>query len=85
LTLAEAFPRNRPGESLLGPGVGDPTDPGDTGQVERVLAAALWLLDGFGSPANRFLHDITAGAVVIANNDAALAARASTAHQPALT
>ncbi len=45
-------------EELFDPGVGGTTletDP--TG--ERTLDAVLWLLDGFGSSANRFLHDIT--------------------------
>lgn len=49
-------------EELFDPGVGDLTDLGDPDQVNRVLAAALWLLDGFGSSANRFLHDITISA-----------------------
>lgn len=46
-------------EELFDPGVGDLTDLGDAAQVDRVLDAALWLLDGFGNSANRFLHDIT--------------------------
>jgi hypothetical protein len=48
-------------EELFDPGVGDTTlqtDP--TG--ERTLAAVLWLLDGFGTSRNRFLHDITVNA-----------------------
>jgi hypothetical protein len=45
-------------EELFDPGVGDTTletDP--TGA--RTLDAVLWLLDGFGTSRNRFLHDIT--------------------------
>ncbi len=41
-------------EELFDPGVGD-----ETSDVGRVLDAALWLLDGFGNSANRFLHDVT--------------------------
>lgn len=41
-------------EEIFDPGVGD-----ETADVGRVLDAALWLLDGFGASANRFLHDIT--------------------------
>lgn len=41
-------------EELFDPGVGD-----ETVDVNRVLDAALWLLDGFGASVNRFLHDIT--------------------------
>jgi hypothetical protein len=41
-------------EEIFDPGVGD-----ETVDVDRVLAAALWLTDGFGASANRFLHDIT--------------------------
>ena len=41
-------------EEILDPGVGD-----ETVDVSRVLEAALWLIDGFGASANRFLHDIT--------------------------
>ncbi len=41
-------------EEIFDPGVGD-----ETADVGRVLAAALWLLDGSGNSANRFLHDIT--------------------------
>lgn len=41
-------------EELFDPGVGDETE-----DVGRVLDAALWLSDGFGASANRFLHDIT--------------------------
>lgn len=39
-------------EEILDPGVGTSLDPG------RVLNAALWLLDGFGSSRNRFVHDV---------------------------
>lgn len=46
-------------EEVFDPGVGDLTDLSDPDQVDRVLAAALWLLDGPGSSQNRFLHDIT--------------------------
>jgi hypothetical protein len=46
-------------EELFDPGVGDLTDVDDDDQFNRVLDAALWLLDGFGVSANRFLHDIT--------------------------
>lgn len=46
-------------EEVFDPGVGDLTDLGDPAQVDRVLNAALWLLDGFGASANRFLHDFT--------------------------
>jgi hypothetical protein len=49
-------------EEIFDPGVGDLTDITDPDQVDRVLNAALWLLDGFGSSANRFLHDITVNA-----------------------
>jgi hypothetical protein len=41
-------------EEIFDPGVGDETE--DAG---RVLDALLWLLDGYGSSENRFLHDIT--------------------------
>ena len=41
-------------EEVFDPGVGD-----ETANVNRVLAAALDLLDGFGASANKFLHDIT--------------------------
>lgn len=41
-------------EEIFDPGVGD-----ETVDFGRVLNAALWLLDGFGSSANRFLHDVT--------------------------
>ncbi len=44
-------------EELFDPGVGDLTDVTDPDG--RVLDAALWLLDGFGASANRFLHDVT--------------------------
>lgn len=58
-------------EELFDPGVGD-----ETGDVGRVLDAALWLLDGFGSSQNRFLHDVTIGAdgtrAYLANWDAGL-------------
>jgi hypothetical protein len=43
-------------EELFDPGVGDSAD------VNRVLSAALWLLDGVGASANRFLHDATISA-----------------------
>lgn len=46
-------------EEVFDPGVGDLTDLGDPDQVDRVLDAAIWLSTGFGSSANRFLHDIT--------------------------
>ncbi len=49
-------------EELFDPGVGDLVDVNDPAQVDRVLNAALWLLDGFGASANRFLHDITVDA-----------------------
>ena len=58
-------------EELFDPGVGD-----ETSDVGRVLNAAFWLLDGFGSSANRFLHDVTIGAdgnrAYLANWDAGL-------------
>ena len=41
-------------EEIFDPGVGDETE-----DVDRVIDAALWLLDGPGSSQNRFLHDIT--------------------------
>jgi hypothetical protein len=41
-------------EEIFDPGVGD-----ETVDVNRVLNAALWLLDGFGASQNRFLHDFT--------------------------
>ena len=41
-------------EELFDPGVGD-----ETADSDRVLAAALDLLSGFGNSANKFLHDIT--------------------------
>lgn len=44
-------------EEIFDPGVGD-----ESADVDRVLDAALWLLDGFGASANRFLHDITINA-----------------------
>lgn len=46
-------------EEIFDPGVGETTDPADPDQFNRVLAAALWLVDGFGNSANRFLHDVT--------------------------
>ena len=46
-------------EEAFDPGVGDLTDASDPVQFDRVLDAALWLTSGFGSSANRFLHDIT--------------------------
>lgn len=58
-------------EEIFDPGVGD-----ETSDVGRVLDAALWLLDGFGASANRFLHDITISAdgtqAYLANWDAGL-------------
>ncbi len=58
-------------EELFDPGVGD-----ETGNVSRVLTAALWLLDGFGASANRFLHDVTisddGNSAYLANWDAGL-------------
>jgi hypothetical protein len=45
-------------EEFFDPGVGDLTF-ADPDGFARVLAAALWLTDGFGSSANRFLHDLT--------------------------
>ncbi|WP_417727717.1 PA domain-containing protein [Roseovarius sp.] len=41
-------------EEIFDPGVGD-----EVADVSRVLNSALWLLDGFGASANRFLHDVT--------------------------
>ena len=35
---------------------------GVSGDFDRTLDAALWLIDGFGASANRFLHDITISA-----------------------
>ncbi|HUG32113.1 MAG TPA: PA domain-containing protein [Acidimicrobiia bacterium] len=46
-------------EEIFDPGVGELIDLGDPDQVSQVLDAALWLISGFGSSANRFLHDIT--------------------------
>ena len=40
-------------EEVFDPGVGEATD------VDRVVAAASWLVSGFGSSQNRILHDIT--------------------------
>ena len=40
-------------EELVDPGVGESND------VGRVLSASLWLLDGFGTTANRYLLDAT--------------------------
>ncbi len=58
-------------EELFDPGVGD-----ETVDVGRVLNAALWLLDGFGASANRFLHDVTisddGNSAYLANWDAGL-------------
>jgi hypothetical protein len=58
-------------EEVFDPGVGD-----ETGDVGRVLDAALWLLDGFGASQNRFLHDATISAdgtkAYLANWDAGL-------------
>ncbi len=64
-------------EEIFDPGVGDLTfgDPGEP-FAGRVLPAALWLTDGFGASANRFLHDITINAdgnrAYLANWDAGL-------------
>lgn len=41
-------------EEVFDPGVGD-----ELADVNRVLNAAIWLTSGFGSSANRFLHDVT--------------------------
>jgi hypothetical protein len=41
-------------EEVFDPDVGDETE-----DVNRVLDAALWMLGGFGSSQNRFLHDFT--------------------------
>lgn len=41
-------------EEVFDPGVGDETE-----DVDRVAEAVNWLLSGFGSSQNRFLHDIT--------------------------
>jgi hypothetical protein len=49
-------------EEIFDPGVGDLTDLGNPVEVNRVLDAANWLLDGFGASANRFLHDFTVSA-----------------------
>ena len=46
-------------EELFDPGVGDLTDISDPDSFNRALNAALWLLDGVGASANRFLHDFT--------------------------
>ena len=46
-------------EEVFDPGVGDLDDPTDGDQLNRVLAAAVWLLEGFGASQNRFLHDFT--------------------------
>jgi hypothetical protein len=58
-------------EELFDPGVGD-----ETADVGRVLNAALYLIDGFGASANRFLHDVTINAegnrAYLANWDAGL-------------
>ena len=58
-------------EEVFDPGVGS-----EDADVGRVLAAALWLTDGFGASANRFLHDITITAdgtnAYLANWDAGL-------------
>ncbi|MPZ00727.1 MAG: hypothetical protein GEU97_22675 [Actinophytocola sp.] len=53
-------------EEVFDPGVGDETE-----DVNRVLDAALWLLEGFGDSQNRFLHDMTfneAGTVAYLSN-----------------
>ena len=58
-------------EELFDPGVGEETE-----DQARVLAAALYLLDGFGASANKFLHDVTITAdgtrAYLANWDAGL-------------
>lgn len=41
-------------EEIFDPGVGD-----EAADVDRVLNAALWMLEGFGASQNRFLHDFT--------------------------
>ena len=46
-------------EELFDPGVGDLTFDDVEDGFPRVSAATRWLRDGFGSLANRFLHDIT--------------------------
>lgn len=51
-------------EEIFDPGVGDLDNPGDPAQINRALAATLWLLglppfDGFGASQNRLLHDFT--------------------------
>ncbi len=43
-------------EETFDPGVSDSLD------FDRVLNAALWMIDGFGASANRFLHDVTISA-----------------------
>lgn len=43
-------------EETFDPGVSDSDD------FDRVLNAALWMIDGFGASANRFLHDVTISA-----------------------
>ena len=64
-------------EEIFDPGVGDLTfaDPGEP-FAGRVLPAAIWLTEGFGASANRFLHDITITAdgtqAYLANWDAGL-------------
>ncbi len=66
-TLASAWGA----EEVFDPGVGD-----ELVDVNRVLGAALWLLDGFGASANRFLHDVTGSAdgnhMYLSNWDAGL-------------
>lgn len=58
-------------EEIFDPGVSN-----EVVDVGRVLDAALWMLDGFGASANRFLHDITITAdgseAYLANWDAGL-------------
>ena len=60
-------------EELFDPGVGE-----ETVDVDRVLAAALDLLGGFGASQNKFLHDVTITAdgntAYLANWDAGLVA-----------
>ena len=43
------------GEEVIDPGVGELTDPDDPFQRNRVTTAVIWLSQGFGSLAVRFL------------------------------
>lgn len=65
-----AFVSSWGSEELFDEGVSDSNDFG------RVLNAALYMIDGFGSSANRFLHDVTVSAdgtmAYLANWDAGL-------------